>query len=297
MACSAMPSMGRNPTSPSPAQFRMQTALLVGLLMSLILNGCATPSRETQVSADSVEQIRLSWEAPTTRTDGTPLTDIAGFTLYYGLASGEYAFLKALGSQTTAAVSGLEPGETYYFAVTAFDHAGNESRFSNEATVTAPLSVGRTPMLTQDPLRRGQTSHFRVRGAEPNEVVSFLFGTTGEGEGPVPHNSAGCASIFSSRASLGRRRRTPPARPSSPTPFPPMHRLGKLSPFRPSSSAAPGAPPRSKAIRSRRESWRHSWLACWRSNTTPMVGLSQPFSARSPAICGQILLCAQGIVK
>jgi Fibronectin type III domain len=195
-----MPSMGRNPTSPSPAQFRMQTALLVGLLMSLILNDCATPSRETQVSADSVEQIRLSWEAPTTRTDGTPLTDIAGFTLYYGLASGEYAFLKALGSQTTAAVSGLEPGETYYFAVTAFDHAGNESRFSNEATVTAPLSVGRTPMLTQDPLRRGQTSHFRVRGAEPNEVVSFLFGTTGEGEGPCsPQLSGLCVDLLEPR--------------------------------------------------------------------------------------------------
>jgi hypothetical protein len=68
--------------------------------------------------------------------------------------------------------------------VTAYDHAGNESRFSDEVAITAPLPVGQIPMLTQDPLRRGQASHFRVRGANPHEVVSFLFSTSGEGEGP-----------------------------------------------------------------------------------------------------------------
>src|SRR4030042_1896878 len=32
----------------------------------------------------------LSWDAPTTNADGTPLTDLAGYKVYYGTASGTY---------------------------------------------------------------------------------------------------------------------------------------------------------------------------------------------------------------
>jgi hypothetical protein len=193
-------SMKHKPTSPSLAEFGVSIALLVGLLMWVVLNGCAKSSREAPLSADLGGQIRLSWEAPTTRADGTPLTNIAGFTLHYGLTSGEYAFTKAVGDQPMSAVSGLEPGATYYFAVTAYDYAGNESRFSNEVAVTVPLTVGQTPLLTQDPLRRGQASHFRVRGADPNEVVSFLFSTSGEGGGPCSPQLGGlCVDLLDPR--------------------------------------------------------------------------------------------------
>lgn len=34
--------------------------------------------------------ISLSWIAPTENTDGTPLTDLAGYKIYYGPASGQY---------------------------------------------------------------------------------------------------------------------------------------------------------------------------------------------------------------
>jgi Fibronectin type III domain len=126
----------------------------------------------------------LSWERPTTKADGTPLTDLVGYKLYYGLTSRTYDFLKTVGNQTTYAVSGLEPGRTYYFAVTAYDASGHESHFSDEVSMTVPPMVGQIPMLTQDPLTRGRESRFRVTGANAGEVVSFLFSEAGEGDGP-----------------------------------------------------------------------------------------------------------------
>src|SRR5262249_38883093 len=91
----------------------LDSAVFIGMLTSLALSGCAATSRTTQTPGtpvDHVGQIRLAWEAPTTRADGTPLVNITGFRLYYGLTSGMYAFMKTVGSQPTAAVSGLEPG-------------------------------------------------------------------------------------------------------------------------------------------------------------------------------------------
>ena len=43
---------------------------------------------------------------------------------------------------TTATISGLVTGTKYYFAATAFDAAGSESEFSNEAS----LMVGNSTM-------------------------------------------------------------------------------------------------------------------------------------------------------
>jgi len=77
----------------------------------------------------------LSWAAPTTNTDGTPLTNLAGYKVYYGTSSGNYGAPVNIGSQTSYSVTGLNAG-TYYFAVTAYDGSGNESSFSNEVTKT-----------------------------------------------------------------------------------------------------------------------------------------------------------------
>ena len=176
------------------------TVVSTSMFISLVLHGCATTSLDTPPQGDPVDvvgQIRLSWEAPTTRADGTPAIDIAGFRLHYGLTSGTYAFLKTVGSHTSSGVSGLEPGRTYYFAITAYDSAGNESRLSDEVAIAVPLGVGQTPMLILDPLSRGQVSRFRVTGANPEEVVSFLYSTSGEGEGPCsPQLGALCVDLI-----------------------------------------------------------------------------------------------------
>lgn len=59
--------------------------------------------------------------------------DLAGYRLHYGLKSREYANeIKIAVAETSVVVKGLDSTLTYYFALTAFDTAGNESAFSKE---------------------------------------------------------------------------------------------------------------------------------------------------------------------
>jgi len=75
--------------------------------------------------------VTLAWDAPTTNADGTKLTDLAGYKLYYGAESGVYTKTVDVGDITTFQVKGIPDGP-YFFAVTAYDTMGNESGYSNE---------------------------------------------------------------------------------------------------------------------------------------------------------------------
>ena len=77
-------------------------------------------------------QITLEW-------DPNSEPDLAGYKLYYGTASGNYTNAIDVGNQVTYTVTGLNPGVTYYFAVTAYNTSGFESDYSNEVVYTVPL--------------------------------------------------------------------------------------------------------------------------------------------------------------
>ena len=79
--------------------------------------------------------ITLNWTAPTTNTDGSPLTDLAGYRLYYGISSGSYSYYIPLDAVTTYTFTSLDNG-TYYFVVTAVNAAGVESNSSNQVSRT-----------------------------------------------------------------------------------------------------------------------------------------------------------------
>src|SRR5262245_23873194 len=179
LASTIAPSFGtrcahRGPPMPQVCSF-LGISMLAGMLIALMLSGCTKRLSGIQTPGSTVEsagQIQLSWERPTSKADGTPLTDVAGYKLYYGLTSRTYDFIKTVGNQTKYAISGLEQGRTYYVTVTAYDASGNESSFSNEVSVTVPPMVSEIPMLTQDPLTRGREAQFRVMGVNSDEVVS-----------------------------------------------------------------------------------------------------------------------------
>jgi hypothetical protein len=161
--------------------------MLVTVALLWQLHGCTTPVYERPMAnqpAEPPSQIQLSWNPPTTRADGSPLTDIAGYTIHYGQRSRTYTFAKLVGNQTSAGLSGLVPGRTYFFAVTAYDSAGHESSLSDEVSKVVPPPTIQSLMLMQDALTRGQAAQFWVAGAHPGEVVSFLQSLRGEGEGP-----------------------------------------------------------------------------------------------------------------
>jgi hypothetical protein len=73
--------------------------------------------------------IILNWD-PVTEAD------LAGYKLYYGTSSGSYDKATDIGKVTSYEVTGLVAGETYFFALTAYDKAGNEGEFSQEVSIT-----------------------------------------------------------------------------------------------------------------------------------------------------------------
>ncbi len=77
----------------------------------------------------------LTWTAPTQNTDGTPLTDLAGFKVHYGATSGSYSVTNDYPdpNQTTAVIAPLTPG-MWFFVATAYNAIDVESDFSNEAS-------------------------------------------------------------------------------------------------------------------------------------------------------------------
>jgi hypothetical protein len=81
-------------------------------------------------------QATLTWAASTTNVDGTPLTNLAGYKIYYGTASANYSQNVDVGNVTTSTVSSLNDGLTYFFAVTSYDSSGVESAYSNEVSKT-----------------------------------------------------------------------------------------------------------------------------------------------------------------
>lgn len=83
--------------------------------------------------------VTLSWTAPTQNEDGTTLTDLAGYKLYWGTASGVYTSEVDIADPavTTYVVEDLSPN-TYHFAATAYNAAGVESAYSGEAIKEVP---------------------------------------------------------------------------------------------------------------------------------------------------------------
>ncbi|MFZ1624606.1 MAG: putative Ig domain-containing protein [Gammaproteobacteria bacterium] len=79
----------------------------------------------------------VSWMPPTQRTDGSPLSNLAGYRLYYGIRADALTHTINLnnGGLSSYMVEGLSTG-TWYFAVAACDAAGKDSELSNVASKT-----------------------------------------------------------------------------------------------------------------------------------------------------------------
>ena len=95
----------------------------------------ATASRSIVVNRESGQagSATLSWAAPTTRTDGSPLTNLSGYKIFYGRMSGIYDYQIDINNPAvlTYVVENLVSGD-WYFALTAYDSEDVESDHSNE---------------------------------------------------------------------------------------------------------------------------------------------------------------------
>jgi hypothetical protein len=110
------------PTVLTPGAYRIDvTAFTADGLRA----GSATSSF-TVTPAPVLNQVTLAWDAP------ADTSNVVGYKLHYGTASGTYDKVIDAKIATTATVTGLQPGVTYYFVATSYSSTGVESSFSNE---------------------------------------------------------------------------------------------------------------------------------------------------------------------
>lgn len=79
----------------------------------------------------AAQSVSLAW-------DPSPDTNVIGYLAHFGIASGAYPWQMEAGTNTTATFSGLTEGQTYFFAVTAYDANQLESLPSNEVAFLVP---------------------------------------------------------------------------------------------------------------------------------------------------------------
>jgi hypothetical protein len=99
----------------------LSAAVLLGLC------GCHKASNTaTMTYTDGNGVAKVSWIAPTQNTDGSKITDLAGYMIYYGPGPDNLnQSIEVKDPRTTTyTVKKLKSGTTYYFSVVAFRAGG-----------------------------------------------------------------------------------------------------------------------------------------------------------------------------
>jgi hypothetical protein len=150
---------GRNATggrrtggSDCPGRFSGYRLLAIGVALATLF-ATATP-----IVAGVLDAL---WMMPTTNVDGSALTNLDSFKVYYGTSNAPCpgsafisvtALTSAPGPNQTATttLTGLASGTTYFAAVTAVNSAGAESACSPVASAVARSDFSVTPSGTVD---------------------------------------------------------------------------------------------------------------------------------------------------
>jgi predicted phage tail protein len=91
----------------------------------------------------------ITFTAPTTNTDGTPIATPLTYEIFEGTASGaETLAAKGLAGSPIAVNTGLKDGTTVYFYVEAVDANGAASAPSNEVCKSFPAGVPSSVTIT-----------------------------------------------------------------------------------------------------------------------------------------------------
>src|SRR5258705_34997 len=210
--------------------------------------------------------LTASWTAPTTAEDGTSLTDLDSYNLYYGTTStpcpgGSFIVVNSLtpapgpNQTVTATLTGLTGGTLYFASVAAVDMAGQQSACSAVASAVAPNSVPTLTSLSPTSVTAGSAAFTLtangtnfvngsvVRWNRASRTTTFVNSTQLTAAITSPDHTARRPCLpghpQTPRPGLLPSRCLPPA-PLSST-FPSCPETGPAAP--PPSSAAPGSRP------------------------------------------------------
>jgi hypothetical protein len=138
---------------PSWASFNAQSGILSGTpamgdvgtytgIVISVTDGTSSASLAAfsiSVTEPATGSATLNWAAPTQNTNGTPLTNLAGFHIYYGTsASNLNQSVQIANPGLTSYTFNNLPAGTWYFSINDYTTAGVESAVSNTANTTVP---------------------------------------------------------------------------------------------------------------------------------------------------------------
>jgi hypothetical protein len=112
-----------------------------GISISVSDGTAAAAMEPFSIAVDQVANgsVTVSWSPPTTNADGSAITDLAGYRIYYGRAPDDLEHTVDIGNPgiTRWVVENLSPA-TWYFAMTSVNRLGLESARSpvDSSTIT-----------------------------------------------------------------------------------------------------------------------------------------------------------------
>lgn len=143
--------------------------------LALVVFGAGMFFSSSRTEAATTESVTIQWAANIE-------PDLAGYRIYQGTSSGLYGYAINVGNITTYAISNLQPEQTYYFAITAYDVHGNESYPSSEVN-TNNLSSGETGDSVED--QDGNISSLTISNVAVTSGKSYVAHASGLQAGGV----------------------------------------------------------------------------------------------------------------
>lgn len=131
------PATGALTGTPSAADVGVYKSISISVTDGSTTSALAAFNIEVVAAGAAGGAITVSWTAPVVNADGTPLTDLAGFRIYWGTREGDYPNSVSIDDPgtTTYVVDQLLPA-TYYFVVRAVNNDGVESNDSKVRSKT-----------------------------------------------------------------------------------------------------------------------------------------------------------------
>ncbi|RMD97412.1 MAG: T9SS C-terminal target domain-containing protein [Calditrichaeota bacterium] len=123
----------------------------------------------------------LSWNP-------SPEADVMGYKVYYGNASGNYTQVLDVGKVTEFTLNNLVENTPYFFAVTAYDTALNESGYSNEVSIVlngqdppgGPPSVAQVYNYPNPFHPKQEVTHLHYVLQQPAQVTIEIYDSNNE---------------------------------------------------------------------------------------------------------------------
>lgn len=128
---------GRLSGTPSTANAGTYSNIVISVRDGV--NTTSLPSFAITVSQPSTGNAALSWTPPTENTNGSALTNLAGYRVVYGRDASNLDQVVQIANPglSSYTITGLTSG-TWYFAVKAYNSGGGESAVSNTGMKTIP---------------------------------------------------------------------------------------------------------------------------------------------------------------